>query len=1205
MNNNGFDFLYQINNKNNTFMSLSGTMINNIPDQKAKTLKSFMKVIPLKINPSLNEILRPLSAPKKKKKKNKHIRISAKNIKKKENKKISMSNDKTIIKVPEKKNETSRDNKVLNIIFVHKQHSSKSESHKYKSEKKKKMKKNKNLNSENDKIQKNSSSNETENNINDNIKKYTAKYKYKSQLNTIEENDFKKESKKKQKSNSNIFLEEQKNNNNNNNIKSKILFQGKKNEKINVIQIKNPLKKTITKHNSEENLTMNSSHNIDFTSSYRNDKSFISNRFSIDFSDKIQKINKNIFSSIENSKSTTTINSKNNNIDNNTNKNSKKNIQNNNKNINKNNNNNNKNNNNNNNINNNLINNNNNNLIIDKKKLSNSIPLKSFKVKSSEIKSIFQKEEISERILRIRKSFQEKEINQSLQNLNLHFYLILPGNASYLIKNCMYHRTNWKEPFSKVSSFYNFKWSELSYGIEYSSLSKNNIHKQIVNHFENHFCISNKANMFIYLMKYCEERKISVFKYVPFTIIFKIKERRKDKENDIKNFDKENQENKDKLKKFILNSEKYICDYNDIGNYYYKESFIKESEKRKIIEEKKNHKKKNKNKENKEEEKKLEEKVNDNIIENNNKEEEKKLEENIEEIKLNNNEIYNFYCDFFPKLKPNDRIVLSTNEYLEKEKKEKKNKTQRMIGGNTLIELPKTHETGKNMWLVKAINLNRGKCIKVVNSFEQIEKVIEKFRLGVKYGFTKENLDEIEESIYKKDKISEDNKEEKNNDKKENINSENKNKENNNKENNSNDNNNNDNNNKENINKDKKLKKKKKNESNKEINNNKTSNKENIKNQSPNKDNNNEPEEKTYLCKKILIQKYIENPLLYKGRKCDMRIWVLLTHKMKVYVFKEGHLKTCSVNYDVNSKDAFTHITNYSFQKYNNNFQKFEKGNEVPFYEFQKFINEKYPEKKYNLKVNLMEKIKEIINLTMRAGKDKINKNNRNYQFEIFGYDFMLDKDFNVFLIEINTNPGLEESSPWIKIIIPRMLDDALRLTLDSLFEPKYDFSLNYKNKEDENNAKNVNEYLKNNINPNAVDNIVNNNNINNNNNNIEENKDNKKDLNFNNNNISENSNNDLNQKEEKIEEKNEDNNKNDKENETKNEINSNNTINIKYISPFPVPGYSLDENLWDFICDLNEKDPLDEKLDDKEDENQTYTGIKHLMKKKKNNMKK
>jgi hypothetical protein len=81
----------------------------------------------------------------------------------------------------------------------------------------------------------------------------------------------------------------------------------------------------------------------------------------------------------------------------------------------------------------------------------------------------------------------------------------------------------------------------------------------------------------------------------------------------------------------------------------------------------------------------------------------------------------------------------------------------------------------------------------------------------------------------------------------------------------------------------------------------------------------------------------------------------------------------------------------------------------------------------------------------MRSGKDKINKNGRSHQFEIFGYDFMLDSDFNVFLIEINTNPGLEISSPWIQIVVPRMLDDALRLTVDKVFEPIYDFSKNYK----------------------------------------------------------------------------------------------------------------------------------------------------------------
>ena len=43
----------------------------------------------------------------------------------------------------------------------------------------------------------------------------------------------------------------------------------------------------------------------------------------------------------------------------------------------------------------------------------------------------------------------------------------------------------------------------------------------------------------------------------------------------------------------------------------------------------------------------------------------------------------------------------------------------------------------------------------------------------------------------------------------------------------------------------------------------------------------------------IIIQKYIERPLLYNKRKFDIRLWVLLSHKMEVFVFKEGHLKAC------------------------------------------------------------------------------------------------------------------------------------------------------------------------------------------------------------------------------------------------------------------------------------------------------------------------
>ena len=32
----------------------------------------------------------------------------------------------------------------------------------------------------------------------------------------------------------------------------------------------------------------------------------------------------------------------------------------------------------------------------------------------------------------------------------------------------------------------------------------------------------------------------------------------------------------------------------------------------------------------------------------------------------------------------------------------------------------------------------------------------------------------------------------------------------------------------------------------------------------------------------------------------------------------------------------------------------------------------------------------------------------KNNQFELFGYDFMIDSNFKVYLIEVNTNPSIE-----------------------------------------------------------------------------------------------------------------------------------------------------------------------------------------------------
>ena len=834
---------------------------------------------------------------------------------------------------------------------------------------------------------------------------------------------------------------------------------------------------------------------------------------------------------------------------------------------------------------------------------SNAILKDKFNFNEIEIEKIDIKKMIKQ------KFEQEKNLINKKKN-NLYQYLILKGNASYLVKNCMAHRVNWipvENPPENCNSF-NFKWKELSYGIDYNSLNRNPGMKQIVNHFENHYAISNKANMFINLMKYCEQRKISVFKYVPFTIVFKIKDRRK-----IKNKDKQSRwlEKLEKLKDFIQNIEKSVKNYSEIGKFYSDEEYIKDKEKRNEFERiqmiKMNRRKKAKELEESTDSEKEKEKNSKNEMD-------KELEKDVKIKEEKYNGKFKVYSDIFPRLNITDKLP---TRYKTGEEKEKDKAADRRIGNNTLIEVPNTHYKGKNMWVLKAVNLNRGMCIKVVNSFEQMEKVINRFKNGVDYRFT---VEEIEEEKHQENNLSE---EETTN---------------------SNNNNNLAQQNEKEIGKGKEEISKKEIIKSEEIKNKNENNSDNKKGKEE------EKEEKIYNCTKILIQKYIENPLLYKGRKCDIRIWVLLTHQMKVFLFKEGHLKTCSVEYDLNSNNAFTHITNYSFQKYNSNFQKFEKGNEVPFYEFQKFIDKEYPEKNYKLKKDLMKQIKEIISLTMRSGKDKINKNGRSHQFEIFGYDFMLDSDFNVFLIEINTNPGLEISSPWIQIVVPRMLDDALRLTVDKVFEPMYDFNKNYKGNYTEEQKKLLND-SKINFDFNAVDfdmskksssilsssmksntlskQEANKNNIFNINLDLDEidkkiiksnfkekEKENDKDIEIKNKqenevykDINNNKNKNIQSENENLkakgnkDEKSIKNNNKDKDKDKKGTVKQMKDEKYKkYISPFPVPGYSLDENLWEFVCDLNTKDPFEinnEKETINNKDRETYTGIRHLLKKK------
>ena len=56
-----------------------------------------------------------------------------------------------------------------------------------------------------------------------------------------------------------------------------------------------------------------------------------------------------------------------------------------------------------------------------------------------------------------------------------------------------------------------------------------------------------------------------------------------------------------------------------------------------------------------------------------------------------------------------------------------------------------------------------------------------------------------------------------------------------------------------------------------------------------------------YKCRQFVIQKYIEKPFLINQRKFDIRCWVLMTHTMKFYLFREGYIRTSSEPFDLNN----------------------------------------------------------------------------------------------------------------------------------------------------------------------------------------------------------------------------------------------------------------------------------------------------------------
>lgn len=65
-----------------------------------------------------------------------------------------------------------------------------------------------------------------------------------------------------------------------------------------------------------------------------------------------------------------------------------------------------------------------------------------------------------------------------------------------------------------------------------------------------------------------------------------------------------------------------------------------------------------------------------------------------------------------------------------------------------------------------------------------------------------------------------------------------------------------------------------------------------------------------------IVQKAIEKPLLYKGRKFDIRVWVLVTPQLEIYYYNTPYIRTSSSIYTTDVMTSEIHLTNNCQQKH-------------------------------------------------------------------------------------------------------------------------------------------------------------------------------------------------------------------------------------------------------------------------------------------------
>lgn len=121
------------------------------------------------------------------------------------------------------------------------------------------------------------------------------------------------------------------------------------------------------------------------------------------------------------------------------------------------------------------------------------------------------------------------------------------------------------------------------------------------------------------------------------------------------------------------------------------------------------------------------------------------------------------------------------------------------------------------------------------------------------------------------------------------------------------------------------------------------------------------------------------------------------------------------------------HLTNAAVQKHHPNYKKERESSILAVDDLKEYLMANGHSA--STVTGAFTKMDEICRLLFAQVQDKLD---RKYGcFELFGLDFMLDDLLNPVLIEVNTNPALFTDTAVQKNILPRLVDDVVKMALN------------------------------------------------------------------------------------------------------------------------------------------------------------------------------